>query len=184
LDIERRNAQIVEVCQRISGTVLGRRPIERRRRSSLPLRSKNPEACVKEDSSIIGSIRLYKRAARMSRENAPLLRTGEGRRKGLSAIEEVTSDLQARFTPDSEPPPLDSDSGLDACDFDTSDFDDDLLVSAEEVVEELRHQDSSKAYGMDGIHIRLLKTLAETSFVDVLAVLFNSCIRLGRTPRV
>jgi hypothetical protein len=184
LDIERRNAQIVEVCQRISGTVLGRRPIERRRRSSLPLRSKNPEACVKEDSSIIGSIRLYKRAARMSRENAPLLRTGEGRRKGLSAIEEVTSDLQARFTPDSEPPPLDSDSGLDACDFDTSDFDDDLLVSAEEVVEELRHQDSSKACGMDGIHIRLLKTLAETSFVDVLAVLFNSCIRLGRTPRV
>jgi len=37
---------------------------------------------------------------------------------------------------------------------------------------------------MDGIHIRLMKTLAETSFVDVLAALFNSYIRLGRTPRM
>jgi hypothetical protein len=184
LDIERRNTRIVKMCQRISGMVLGRRPIERRQRSSPPLRSEHSDVCVEEDSGIMGSIRLYKRAARMSRENAPLLPTGEGRRKGLSAIEEVTSDLQVRFTPNSEPPPLDSDSGLDTCNSDTSDLDDNLLVSAEEVVEELRHQDSSKACGMDGIHIRLLKTLAETSFVDVLAVLFNSCIRLGRTPRV
>jgi hypothetical protein len=73
--------------------VLGRRPIERRQRSSPPLRSEHSDVCIEEDSSIIGSIRLNKRTARMSRENVPLLPTGEGRRKGLSAIEEVTSDL-------------------------------------------------------------------------------------------
>jgi hypothetical protein len=73
----------------------------------------------------------------MSRENILLLPTGEGRRKGLSAIEEVTSDLEVRFTPDSKPPPLNSDSGLDVYDSDMSN--DDLLISTEEVVEELRH---------------------------------------------
>ena len=109
----------------------------------------------------------------MFRENTLLLLTKEGRRRGLSAIKEVTTSLKARFTPD-----------LDPTDFDTADFDTADLVSSEEIIEELRHQDSSKACGMDGIHIRLVKTLAETSFVSVLAALFNSCIRLGRTPRV
>jgi hypothetical protein len=122
----------------------------------------------------MGSIRLYKCTARMSRENTPLLPTGEGHRKGLSVIEEVMSNLKVRFTPDSRPPPLHSNSGLDTYDSNTSD--DDLLISTKEVVKELRYQDSSKACSMDGIHIRLLKTLAETSFVDVLAALFNSCI--------
>jgi hypothetical protein len=167
--------------------VLGRRSIERRRRSYLPLLPVDSEVSTKEDSSVLGSIRLYKRAVRMSRENAPLLPTEEGRRRGLSAIEEVTTGLEARFTPDSESSPLRSyldAPDFDPTDFDTADFDSDMSVSSEEIVEELRHQDSSKACGMDGIHIRFMKTLAETSFVDVLAALFNSCIRLGRTPQV
>ena len=154
--------------------ILGRRPIERRQRSYFP---KPPvedlEVSTKEDPGILGSTRLYKCAARMSRENALLLPTEEGRRRGLSAIEEVTTSLKARFTPD-----------LNPTDFDTADFDTADLVSSEEIIEELRHQDSSKACGMDSIYIRLMKTLAETSFVSVLAALFNSCIRLGRMPRV
>jgi hypothetical protein len=137
LDVKRRNAQIVKMCQGISEVVLGRRPIGRQWCSSPPLRSEHSDVCVEEDSSIMGSIRLYKRAAWMSRENTPLLPTGEGRRKGLSAIEEVTSDLKARFTPNSRPPPLRSDSGLDVCDSDMSN--DDLLMSTKEVVEELRY---------------------------------------------
>ena len=162
------------MCQRISRVILGRRPIERRRRSYFPKPpAEDPEVSTKEDPGISGSIRLYKHAARMSRENALLLPTEEGRRRGLSAIKEVTTSLKARFTPD-----------LNPTDFDTADFDTADLVSSEEIIEELRYQDSSKAYGIDGIHIRLMKTLAETSFVDVLAALFNSCIRLGRTPRV
>jgi hypothetical protein len=164
--------------------ILGRRPIERRRRSYFPKPpAEDPEVSTKEDPGILGSIRLYKRAARMSRENAPLLPTEEGRRRGLSAIEEVTTGLKARFTPDLDPTDFDT-ADFDTADFNTADFNTADLVSSKEIIEELRYQDSSKACGMDGIHIRLMKTLAETSFVDVLAALFNSCIRLGRTPRV
>jgi hypothetical protein len=174
--------------QRISEMVLGRRLIERRRRSYLPLLpidSKVSEVSIKEDSSVLGSIRLYKRTVRMSRENVLLLPTEEGRRRGLSTIEEVTTGLKARFTPDSESSPLRSyldTPDFDATDFDTTNFDSNILVSSKEIVEELRHQDSTKACGIDGIHIRFIKTLAETSFVDVLAALFNSYIRLGRIP--
>ena len=164
--------------------ILGRRPIERQRRSYFPKPpAEDPEVSTKEDPGILGSTRLYKRAARMSRENALLLPTEEGRRRGLSAIEEVTTGLKARFTPDLDPTDFDT-ADFDTADFNTADFDTADLVSSEEIIEELRHQDSSKACGMDGIHIRLVKTLAETSFVSVLAALFNSCIRLGRTPRV
>ena len=178
-DIERQNAQIVIICQRISGVILGRRPIERQQRSYFPKPpAEDLEVSVKEDPGILGSIRLYKRAARMSRENALLLPTEEGRRGGLSTIEEVTTSLKARFTPDFDP------TDFDTANFNTADFNTADLVSSKEIIEELRYQDSSKAYGTDGIHIRLIKTLAETSFVNVLAALFNSCIRLGRTPWV
>jgi hypothetical protein len=109
--------------------ILGRRPIERRRRSYfLKPPAEDPEVSIKEDPSILGSIRLYKRAARMSGENVPLLPTEEGRRRGLSAIKEVTTSLKARFTPD-----------LNPTDFDTADFDTADLVSSKEIIEELRY---------------------------------------------
>ena len=88
------------------------------------------------DSGVMGSIGLYKRAARMSKENALLLPTEEGRRRGLSAVEEVTTALEARFASDRDSSPLLS--RLDAADLDDTDFDHGLLVSAEEIVEELR----------------------------------------------
>ena len=56
-DIERRNAQVVMMCQRISRVILGRRPIERRRRSYFPKPStEDPEVSTKEDPGISGSI--------------------------------------------------------------------------------------------------------------------------------
>jgi hypothetical protein len=181
-DIERQNAQVVMMCQRISRVILGRRPIERRRRSYFPKPStEDPEVSTKEDPGISGSIRLYKHAARMSRENVLLLPTEEGRHGGLSTIEEVITSLKARFTPDFDPTDFDT-TDFNTADFNTTDFNTADLVSSKEIIEELRYQDSSKACGIDSIHICLMKTLAKTSFVDVLAALFNSCIRLGHTP--
>jgi hypothetical protein len=130
------------MCQKISEIVLGKRSIERRRRSYLPLLPIDSEVSIKEDSSVLGSIRLYKRTVRMSRENVPLLPTEEGHRRGLSAIEEVTTGLEARFTPDSESSPLRSyldAPNFDPTDFDTTNFDSNILVSSKEIVEELRH---------------------------------------------
>jgi hypothetical protein len=122
--------------------VLGRRLIERRRRSYLPLLPIDSEVSTKEDSSVLGSIRLYKRTVRMSRENVLLLPTEEGRYRGLSTIEEVTTGLEARFTPDSESSPLRSyldAPDFDPTDFDTTNFDSNISVSSKEIVEELRH---------------------------------------------
>jgi len=69
----------------------------------------------------------------MSGENALLLPTEEGRRRGLSTIKEVTTSLKARFTPDLYP------TDFDTIDFDTADFDTADLVSSKEIVEELRY---------------------------------------------
>jgi hypothetical protein len=176
-DIDRRNAQIVTLCQKVSETALGRRPDKRRRRPTRREPDKSPSVSSEDDAGILGSIRLYKRAARTSQENGPLLPTECGRLKGFSAIEEVVAGLTERFSSDS--PDF---TALDnALDLDSPIQD---LISTEEIVEELRHQDSTKACGMDGVHIRLMQALISTSFVNVLAALYNSCIRCARTPRV
>jgi hypothetical protein len=78
-----------------------------------------------------------------------LLSTEYGHLKGFSAIEEVVAGLTERFLSDS--PDF---TALDnAIDLDSPIQD---LISAEEIVEELRHQDSTKACGIDGVHIRLM----------------------------
>lgn len=50
-------------------------------------------------------------------------------------------------------------------------------------MEELQHQDASKACGVDAIHIRLMQSLSSTSSVHFLAAPYNSCIEYGKTPR-
>ena len=74
----------------------------------------------------------------MSRENTLLLPTEEGRRRGLSAIKEVTTSLKARFTPDLDPTDLDT-TDFDTADFNTADFNTADLVSSKEIIEELRY---------------------------------------------
>ena len=49
-------------------------------------------------------------------------------------------------------------------------------LTIEEVGKELSRQDSSKACGSDGIHVRAVKALADTSLLPALTYLFNSCL--------
>jgi hypothetical protein len=102
-DIDRRNAQIVTLCQQVSETALGRRPDKRRRRLIRREPNKSSSVSLEDDAGILSSIRLtlYKRTARASRENSPLLPTECGRLKGFSAIEEVVARLTERFSSDS-----------------------------------------------------------------------------------
>lgn len=180
-DVDRRNAQIVALCQQVSEAALGKRPDKRRTRSTGKDTNKGLYTSPEDEGGVIGSIRLYKRAARTSRENGVLLPTETGRVKGISAIEEVAAGLAERF----------SARGSDSFTPKASDsITSDLVgagpdyVSAEDILEELQHQDPSKACGMDGVHIRLMKTLSSTSFVHVLVAFYNSCIKYARTPRV
>ena len=55
-------------------------------------------------------------------------------------------------------------------------------LTIEEVGKELSRQDSSKACGSDGIHVRAVKALADTSLLPALTHLFNSCLDQGYTP--
>ncbi|KAK2979211.1 hypothetical protein RJ640_003141 [Escallonia rubra] len=184
--IDRRNDDLVEVCQRISKAILGeasnRRQSYRSRTSSAPpMPSAVPlHTDDKDDYGIRGSIRLYKRAVRISQENGPLLPTETGRNRGITAIEEVAEGFAHRFTSESplpDPEVFDHDNEANDGGNAIEEF------SIEEVTRELRHQDASKSCGGDGVHIRLMKSLATTSFVQALAVLYNSCIRRGKTPR-
>lgn len=174
-DVERRGAQVVAVCQQVSEAALGKRPDKPRK---CPLR-KGPDRSrsigSEDDGGMLGSIRLYKRTARTSQENGPLLPTESGRLKGLSAIEEVVAGLSEHFSSDS-PGFATLDDALEPDDA-IQDY-----VSVEEIVEELRHQGSNKACGMDGVHICLMQALTSTSFVQVLAALYDSCVRYAKTP--
>ncbi|KAI7298710.1 hypothetical protein KC315_g17928 [Hortaea werneckii] len=44
-------------------------------------------------------------------------------------------------------------------------------------------QDGSKACGGDGVHMRALKVLQDTTLAEYLATLYEACIAEGRTPR-
>ena len=176
-DTDRRSAQIVAICQQVSEAALGKRPDKRRRYQARKVPNSGRSVDAEDDASILGSIRLYKRAARSSQENGPLLPTASARLKGLSAIDEVAAGLSERFSSGS-PGFATLDDAFEP-DGATQDY-----VSTDDIVSELQHQDSNKACGMDGVHIRLMQTLASTSFVHVLAALYNSCIRYAKTPRV
>ena len=84
----------------------------------------------------------------MSRENAPLLPTEEGKRRGFSTIEEVITSLKARFTPNSNPIDFNTTdfnttdfntADFNAADFSTTNFNTTKLVSSKEIVKELRY---------------------------------------------
>lgn len=84
----------------MSEATLGKRPDKRRRHQTRKALNSSRSVYTEDDASILGSIRLYKRAARSSQENGPLLPTTSVRLKGLSAIEEVAAGLSERFSSD------------------------------------------------------------------------------------
>ena len=116
----------------MSEAALGKRPDKRRRHQTRKGPSSSRSAGAEDDASILGSIRLYKRAARSSQENGPLLPTPSARLKGLSAIEEVAVGLSERFSSDS--PGLATLDDAFESDGATQDY-----VSIEEIVAELQH---------------------------------------------
>jgi hypothetical protein len=114
------------------------------------------------EDGLLGSFGLYKRAAKSSLKNGPLLPTKDSLARRMSALEEVSHRLAERFTQTrtavmANPLPyaLRDDPALTSRD---RIFQDDLsLFTTKEVAGELALQDASKACGTDGIHIRVLR---------------------------
>lgn len=171
-DIDGLNAYLVKLCQTSAGDVLGSAP------STPPVHApKIKRSTTKQypkDQSSATSIRLYKRALRNSAENGVLLPSEDAQARGIEAVKEVFNTLRARYH---EPAPerlrLVGPS--------------DLLLepfTKEQIAKEIVDQDALKACGADGVHIKLLKALAETSFLDLLYDLYTLCLEKGKTPQV
>jgi len=57
------------------------------------------------------------------------------------------------------------------------------IFTSSRIKDEIKAQVADKSCGSDGIHIRLLKSLADTEATSLLEHLFLLCIRLGCTPK-
>lgn len=77
----------------------------------------------------MGSIRLYRRAARVSRKIGAVVPTEIGRLRGVSAVEEVAGGLAQRFASQFATPSQSSRPEFSSLDY----------ISAEEIAEEIRH---------------------------------------------
>jgi hypothetical protein len=138
---------------------------------------------------LLSSIGLYKRAAKSSLENGPLLPTRDSLARRISALEEVSHRFAERFTQTrttiiANPLPYAPRDNPTLTSRDRI-FQDDLSpFTTKEVASELALQDASKAYSANGIHIRVLRYLAisEPTFLDALTSLYNSCFASGTTP--
>lgn len=58
------------------------------------------------------------------------------------------------------------------------------VFTVEEIKQAIRDQDGSKACGADGVHMRALKALVDTSMTILLTALYNACLEHKKTPKV
>ena len=173
-DVDRMNDILVALCQRVCEHVLGKAPAS----SAVPTRRRfTPTNHPADDLSSARTHRLMRRALASDQENDALLPIEPGE----DPLDEMAALLRTRYTastatafPSSS---IISDIVEDAGRYTR------LHITAEEVAAEIQKQNGSKACGSDGIHIRVLKTLSTTSFLRLLATLYNACLTSSRTPQ-
>ena len=128
---------------------------------------------VVDDRTPAGTDLLVKRAFANDRDNGPLLPSVPGR----DALEEAVVMLEARYTaPGQRRRRRARSTRRPSYETTIPPF------STEEVIAELKRQDGDKAYGMDGVHMRVLKALQDTTLTPILTSLFNACLLQQTTP--
>lgn len=165
--LERRLISLVQsICRRLLGQKISSAAAGVNRKT-VPASRQDPQV----------STLLYKSAAAESRENGDILPSERGRSAGLSALQEISDSLEKRYAGRA----LVSDGWVDGVGVDQR-HDELSVVSESHVVSEIRRQDASKACGLDGVHMRVIKALLLSSYPKVLCRLFNLCLSSGRTP--
>lgn len=176
-DVDCLNSDLVRLCCTVAEDVLGLTP------STPPQVVRHDHHASASKADLIpgqgthAALRLYKAAARASQENSVLLPSADAKAKGISAIDEAFNILKARYQDPLLPYPPESDA------IDSSQ--DRFLVepfTSQEIADEIKLQDAQKACGSDGIHMRLLKALRDSSFLDRLQFLYRRCLATGTTP--
>lgn len=171
-EIDLLNANLVEFCQQAQKDTVGEKKSTSFRQG---IRVQPPRHLDSQTQTWLASIRLYKSAALLSKENNVITPTPNAQNAGIDATTENLEMLKKRWC--GRPfQPLSSQSRHNRVD---------LLQewTREQVVAEIEHQESEKSCGADGIHIQFLKAVKDTIIITWLQQLFNQCLGQGRTPR-
>lgn len=166
LDVNHLHDTLIHDCQDVAARVLGRVPL-----IAAGPRTLTPLTTVAADPSAMATIRLMRQAMASDRDNKPLLPTTAGG----DAIQEAVDVLQQRFTAESRFPMRTLPDS--ACELDPPNP---FTLGAVQM--EIRRQLGAKACAADGIHIRLVKALVHTTFLDRLTRLYTTCWETGTTP--
>lgn len=168
LDVNDLHHSLIHDCQTIATQVLGRVPLLSRQPK---MATTTPSKTIATDPSATATIRLMRQAMAADRDNEPLLPTAPGG----DAIQEAADVLRQRFTAESSFP-------LPTLENSPSEPDPPNPFTLQAVRMEVRRQLGAKACAADGVHIRLVKALADTTFLDRLTHLYTTCWDTGRTP--
>ena len=162
--VERRLIALVQsICRRFLG---------QRRSSPTAVVNKKNVPAHRQDPQV--STLLYKSAAVESRENGDILPSERGRAGGISALREISHSLAERYAGRA----LVCGGSVGATEADQAHDE----LSESDVTREIRSQDASKACGLDGVHMRVIKALLPSTYPGVLCRLFNLCLASGRSP--
>lgn len=166
-DVDVFNDGLVRLCQEVAEQALGKAPTNGSAYLRRPLHPAH-------DQSAMGTHTLMRQAQADDAGNGVLLPT----KPGDDAVEEIRERLQARYTGSTER----NDGGTSTSRARVDEWRH-PEITVDHVVAEIAKQEASKACGVDGIHIRIMKALRDTSFPSWLAVLYNACLARSRTPQ-
>jgi hypothetical protein len=166
-NIDSFHTQILELYQHLARTTLG----EKKQRPSQSRKAwkRNPRDSVRG----MTSIQLYKQACENSQENDILHPTKSAQGQGQDAVRENVEILSARYHSAEERPVVPVVGYTDT----------ENPITQEKLVAEIQLQAAARAADTDGVHIQLLKVLAETEFMTLLTRLFWRCGQQGVTPQ-
>lgn len=175
VDVDDINDALIRLCQTACELLLGRQGGNTRvRQRSGPVSTRQGFYMARNDAA--ASARLYKRICALSKENRSIVTTVGGRKRGLSAIEENLETLRFSYTmgdrsrallstahPHHHYRELDDQcaavDGIDDQTFPT-------VYSMEDIRTQIGLLDLDKSCGTDGIHVRFLHVLRDSSLVE------------------
>ena len=158
-DPDRLNDALVDACQRTCILVLGEA-------------SQTAKDSPRDTETEVSHHRLRRQLFALDEDNGPLF-SGTA---GVTALQEAATVLGKRYRAQGgRKPRLDGRRGTE----------DDVGWSwtADDIRDMIASQDGSKACGGDGVHMRALKALRDTTLAEYMATLYEACIAEGRTPR-
>lgn len=171
LSVDVRHRRLVELCQIVCEEVLGRVHPRRVDGGDQCRRQHGSELAL--DLTAMATHRLMKQAMASDRDNKPLLPL----EPGGDALAETAEMFRQRYMGTKE-------SIWEQCEADDSNAlpAPSSPFSRTNIIAEVKRREAGKACAADGIHIRVLKALVETSLIDMLHQLFEACWEQGVTP--